>query len=569
MKHLGDFDASTVIYGKFTTYRPSTGAAYTLGGTPALSVYKDNSTTQSTTGVTLTADFDAVTGLNHFAIDTSADGTFYSAGSFFSIVITTGTVDSVSVVGTVVAEFTIRKNSALKPATAGRTLVVDAAGLADSNVVKIGPSGSGTAQTALNLTGVAVPRILDRLEFQRGQHTVTGATYYVDGTGGNDTTGDGTRALPWKTISKALTAVTSNAHDEIILLPNSGGGPTTITESATINVTKNYVQIRGPGRGVNVTLSTSGGVFNIIASGVQLSGMRITTNSGASSDAVTIASAADFVSVSKCFIENAHRDAVSINVGNNCLIEDCQITGAGRDGVRVSSGAGSGHYNKILRNMFRTIGGSGVNLQGSDASQCRIQGNLIRECTTAGVTIASGVVGTSITDNRFAGNTTNISDSGTGTQHNWNVLTTTLDGYASLNWGDIANKTTANALTGTTIATSQVVASVTGSVGSIATGGITATSFAADAIDAAAIATTAANEIRDAVWAKTLSEETGDPGATPAASSALMLPYMGLRNKRETDSSLGTDKLYNSAGTVILTATVADTGTVFTKAKYA
>lgn len=112
MTALGDFDTSAVVYGKFTTFRPSTGAAYTLAGTPALSVYKDNSTTQSTTGVTLTADFDSVTGLNHFAIDTSADGTFYSAGSFFDIVITTGTVDSVSVVGAVVGSFTIRKTAA-------------------------------------------------------------------------------------------------------------------------------------------------------------------------------------------------------------------------------------------------------------------------------------------------------------------------------------------------------------------------------------------------------------------------------------------------------------------------
>ncbi len=147
-KHLGDFDASAVIYGKFTTFQPSTGAPFALAGTPALSVYKDNSTTQSTTGVTLTASFDSVTGLNHFAIDTSADGSFYAAGSFFDVVITTGTVDSVSVVGAVVASFTIRKTSALKPATAGRTLVVDASGLADANAVKIGPSGSGTAQTA-------------------------------------------------------------------------------------------------------------------------------------------------------------------------------------------------------------------------------------------------------------------------------------------------------------------------------------------------------------------------------------------------------------------------------------
>jgi hypothetical protein len=148
MAHLGDYDASSVIYGKFTTYRPGSGATFTLGGTPALSVYKDNSTTQSTTGVTLSADFDSVTGLNHFTIDTSADGTFYAAGSNFDVVVTTGTVDGISVVGAAVASFTIRKNSALKPATAGRTLVVDAAGLADANAVKLGPTGSGTAQTA-------------------------------------------------------------------------------------------------------------------------------------------------------------------------------------------------------------------------------------------------------------------------------------------------------------------------------------------------------------------------------------------------------------------------------------
>lgn len=155
MAHLGDFDTSAVVYGKFTTYRPSTGATFTLGGTPALSVYKDNSTTQSTTGVTLTADFDSVTGLNHFAIDTSADGTFYSAGSFFDIVITTGTVDSVSVTGSVVGSFTIRKNSALKPATAARTLAVDASGraLSDVDTIKTNPVvNGGTATFPTNAT---------------------------------------------------------------------------------------------------------------------------------------------------------------------------------------------------------------------------------------------------------------------------------------------------------------------------------------------------------------------------------------------------------------------------------
>jgi hypothetical protein len=114
-------------------------------------VYKDNSTTQSTTGVTLTADFDSVTGLNHVAIDTSADGTFYSAGSFFDIVITTGTVDSVSAVGMVVGRFTIRKNSALKPTTAGRALDVSAGGEAGLDWANV-----GSPTTALDLSGTTI-----------------------------------------------------------------------------------------------------------------------------------------------------------------------------------------------------------------------------------------------------------------------------------------------------------------------------------------------------------------------------------------------------------------------------
>lgn len=181
-KHLGDYDASTLIYGKFSTFRPSTGAAFTLGGTPALSVYKDNSTTQSTTGVTLTVDFDSVTGLHHFAIDTSADGAFYAAGSFFDIVITTGTVDSVSVVGSVVASFTIRKDSALKPTTAGRTLDVSAGGEAGVDWANV---GSPTTAVNLSATNIDVDQVVASVSGTVG--SVTGAVGSVTGAVGSVT----------------------------------------------------------------------------------------------------------------------------------------------------------------------------------------------------------------------------------------------------------------------------------------------------------------------------------------------------------------------------------------------
>jgi hypothetical protein len=150
--------------------QPSSGAPFTLAGTPALSVYKDNSTTQTTTGVTLTADFDGVTGLNHVAIDTS--DAFYSAGSFFDVVITTGTVDSVSAVGTVVGRFTLRKTACLKPTAAGRSLDVSSGGEAGIDFANI-----GSPTTTLNLSGTTIKAVTDRVSANTDQWngvTVTG-----------------------------------------------------------------------------------------------------------------------------------------------------------------------------------------------------------------------------------------------------------------------------------------------------------------------------------------------------------------------------------------------------------
>jgi hypothetical protein len=303
---------------------------------------------------------------------------------------------------------------------------VDTSGdLANVNVLKVG----GTTQTAADLYTQQL-RILDRIDYQRGHHTVVGSTFYVDGLNGNDSNA-GTRAAPRKTISSALALCTANAHDEIILLPVTGGGPTTITESATITITKAYVQIRGPGRDGNVTRSNNGGIFDIQASGVELSGFRITTFGGASSDAVTVSAAADFVRLYRLWIVSAHRDAIQFNVANNCEVLDCLISTPARDGVRVTSGSGSGMYISVQDCVIRDAVGSAVNLQGSDASECIIQNNVIRDNAT-GITIASGVVDTVFTDNRLINNTTQISDSGTRTQEEWNWLDTGSDGRVNV-----------------------------------------------------------------------------------------------------------------------------------------
>lgn len=153
MSYLGDFRLGDTLDFHFTT-RQISGAPFTLGGTPVISAYPANSTTELTAGITLDVDFDSRTGLNHVRVVVS-NGNGYATATDYSLVITTGTVNSVSVVGEVIGNFSIEHRSALMPATAARTLVVDAAGLADANMVKAGASGAGNAITTSG--GVTLP----------------------------------------------------------------------------------------------------------------------------------------------------------------------------------------------------------------------------------------------------------------------------------------------------------------------------------------------------------------------------------------------------------------------------
>lgn len=128
---MRDYTLGDTIDLKFTTRRFSTGVPFALSG-GVISAYPDNSTTQLTAGITLTADFDGVTGLNNIRI-VATGGNGYAAGVTYALVITTGTVDSVSVVGEVVGEFTLGRSAAFTRlgAPAGASVSADIATIDD------------------------------------------------------------------------------------------------------------------------------------------------------------------------------------------------------------------------------------------------------------------------------------------------------------------------------------------------------------------------------------------------------------------------------------------------------
>jgi len=213
-KYLGDYGAGDVIDFKFTTFRPSTGAPFTLAGTPVVSVYKDNSTTESTAGVTLTVDFDARTGMHHVNITTLSDATFYADGSSFECVITAGTVDSVSVVGSCIGRFTLRDQACLYPTVAGRKLDVTTTGEAGIDWANI---GSPTTTVALTGTTVSTSQVVGSL----GATAKTDVENSVWNASISSHTTNGTYGL------RIVRSDTDTKNGDVTMYSTSGGGGTT------------------------------------------------------------------------------------------------------------------------------------------------------------------------------------------------------------------------------------------------------------------------------------------------------------------------------------------------------
>ena len=132
----------TVFAFDATTNLPKTGDAANLTGY----VDKDDGGV-TVLGDTTATEKDATNAKGYYIFDltqaeTNADKLLFSAKS---------STANVVVIAVPAVVYTLPTTGILAPATSGRTLVVDANGLADANVVKLGPTGSGPAQTARDI----------------------------------------------------------------------------------------------------------------------------------------------------------------------------------------------------------------------------------------------------------------------------------------------------------------------------------------------------------------------------------------------------------------------------------
>ena len=149
-------------------------------------------------------------------------------------------------------------------------------------------------------------------------------------------------------------------------------------------------------------------------------------------------------------------------------------------------------------------------------------------------------------------------------------------------WDEARSGHTTAGTFGQGVATVQ--GNVTGSVASVASGGITAASFATDAITSTVLAASAVTEIQiglstlsaaqvnaevvDALATDTYAEPSSVPAATASLAAKIGFLTAALRNKHTTTAS--TDTIRNDADSAAIgAASLTDDGTTFTRGEYA
>lgn len=140
--YLGDFTTANTVYVYFNTFDsndPSASVTLTGLATSDIQIYKNGSTTQrsSTAGFTLLdtdgIDFDSNTGIHGFSIDLSnnTDSGFFAAGSEYTVVVASVTVDGATV-NFVAATFSIERTGGALALLKGTNSLSDIEGKIDT-----------------------------------------------------------------------------------------------------------------------------------------------------------------------------------------------------------------------------------------------------------------------------------------------------------------------------------------------------------------------------------------------------------------------------------------------------
>jgi len=214
---MSDYQLEDTIFLPFTTRQFSDGVPTILTGSPVITGHRDANLTQFTTGITLSANFDGIAGLNMITVVATAANS-YVAGEAYTLYISAGTVGGVSVIGEVVGHFTIEVSPVNWNRVAAPTTAVD---LSATDIQLCDTTTVNTDVTALN--DVAATDIVSAGAIT----TLSGAIVNVDLVDLCTTT----------TTNTDVTALNDVAATDIVssgAITTSGGAVTTVTTATNV-----------------------------------------------------------------------------------------------------------------------------------------------------------------------------------------------------------------------------------------------------------------------------------------------------------------------------------------------
>src|SRR3990167_1255271 len=152
---LGDFSTGSTVFFGFTTVNSSgVPTALSSGG---VTVYRDGSTAPATTGITLTASFNGVTGFNRVQVDMAGTSTFYQPGAEFTAIISSGAA-SENLAGYTLAHWSVIRGT---PVTVSTAVSISTASLISTSnvfasVASVTGNVTGSVGSVASATGLAL-----------------------------------------------------------------------------------------------------------------------------------------------------------------------------------------------------------------------------------------------------------------------------------------------------------------------------------------------------------------------------------------------------------------------------
>ena len=267
----------------------------------------------------------------------------------------------------------------------------------------IAVSGTGSVEDNSTNTCYVIDKTIDGtelhnlqriVEYLRPHHTGTGNVYYWNPYNGNDNWDGKGASTAFKTFAKAHDTAENANHDIIMIVPGDPTGITVITEA--INITKDYLFLRGPGRDVIFEHNNSAISIQTSARGTELSGFRI---SNTTPDSVAVYSSGFFTLCDNIWVENTANGIFMTN--HHALIHSCKFHGptgyaikmegtishgeiydctagdAGESTIQINTTADSGGI-KMRNTIIVGSAGYGVTLSATTRKFVSESGNIVK-----------------------------------------------------------------------------------------------------------------------------------------------------------------------------------------------